>query len=558
MADQNESMCVAECVPNGADGGYDFKFVDTLPDDVICQICQYPSREPYLSVCCGHIFCKSCLEKYIASSSFREVRQVCPVCRSTDFKSFPNKQIDRKVRSLHVLCIHYQKGCQWRGEVNAISKHQNVDCQFQEIFCPKNCGKLVPRLKMPNHVENECECRIVQCEYCQLRAEHCYINSKHLSDCPKLRVACPNKCSANSILRKNLSAHEKVCPLVLVKCKYYEVGCTTMMFRKEEKIHIKANDKHHLQLFINQHDIMKSQLAEKEHQLAMKDDQLLKANSELSQMEGMLAKTNHELAMVRSQVNAKQVLADSARKELIDNQLKLASAKQELTSHKQKLVKAEKMLTITQRELTSNKRKLCSTQQSLDIAQNELVVSRQKLARTQRLLDNKQRELVDTELKLASTQQNLNDSLVRIKKNTKQNFQSKIDTGYKFIDEVVIGVEMSEIAILLCNIIMALFAGYKTVQDPVPGILKAPLGLVSGILFFLVYIYLYFVIKALLVFFAWMHPKLIQIYVKAKEHIISRLQNNGSTKAASSFQFCFFCLPSNAAEKMKQIMKDAN
>ena len=43
-------------------GGYDCSFINTPHDRFVCKICHLPSRDPYLSVCCGHVFCKSCLD----------------------------------------------------------------------------------------------------------------------------------------------------------------------------------------------------------------------------------------------------------------------------------------------------------------------------------------------------------------------------------------------------------------------------------------------------------------------------------------------------------------
>ena len=47
-------------------GGYAFRFVlDPLPDELsnlLCKICHLPSKDPHLSRCCGHTFCKSCAD----------------------------------------------------------------------------------------------------------------------------------------------------------------------------------------------------------------------------------------------------------------------------------------------------------------------------------------------------------------------------------------------------------------------------------------------------------------------------------------------------------------
>ena len=53
--------------PNN-NAGYDYDFINTPPDCVICKICHLPSREPYLSVCCGFIFCKCCMNSVKASA----------------------------------------------------------------------------------------------------------------------------------------------------------------------------------------------------------------------------------------------------------------------------------------------------------------------------------------------------------------------------------------------------------------------------------------------------------------------------------------------------------
>ena len=43
-----------------------------------CNInCHLPSQDPYLSVCCGQVFCKSCLGNVKKAAT---VTDACPIC----------------------------------------------------------------------------------------------------------------------------------------------------------------------------------------------------------------------------------------------------------------------------------------------------------------------------------------------------------------------------------------------------------------------------------------------------------------------------------------------
>jgi len=210
-----ERMALAT-TPNGG-GGYDYQFVDTPLDMFVCKICQYPSREPHLSGCCGHTFCKSCLE---AAKRAINISQACPVCREEEFTTVPNKQVDRAIRSLHVFCTNKDKGCEWQGEVNDIINHlgNNDGCQFEEVTCSNDCGNCLQRQYLTSHVEDECVRRKVDCQYCHIAGEHQFIEGEHKEQCPKFPIACPNKCEADNIPREDFDEHRKMCPLEKVTC----------------------------------------------------------------------------------------------------------------------------------------------------------------------------------------------------------------------------------------------------------------------------------------------------------------------------------------------------
>ena len=118
--DGGQLRTAAMATPRGV---YDYKFVDTPLDMFLCKICHLPSKEPHLSICCGHTFCGSCLDGIKkVKPVFRGIME-CPMCRSNGFRTFLNKQNERAIRSLCILCTDKHKGFDCQGEVNDITGH---------------------------------------------------------------------------------------------------------------------------------------------------------------------------------------------------------------------------------------------------------------------------------------------------------------------------------------------------------------------------------------------------------------------------------------------------
>ena len=255
-----------------SEGGYDYEFFDTITDNLICKICHFPSREPHLSVCCGHTFCDSCLKKAKKSTFLSEV---CPMCRTEKFTSFPNKQNERAVLSLLVRCTNAKGGCDWTGEVGNITKHlSNSDgCKFEVIHCPNNCGKVFERQCLADHVV-ECPCRTTKCQYCHTEGEYQFIEGSHKQQCYKFPVPRPNNCEIRNVPSEHLQEHVKVCPLQVVHCQYHDVGCKAEMARKDLVKHDeeKAND--HLMLMKSALFDTKNKLADTENRLGTTEKRL--------------------------------------------------------------------------------------------------------------------------------------------------------------------------------------------------------------------------------------------------------------------------------------------
>ena len=123
--------------------GYDeYDFVQAPPDRLLCLICKFPSRDPYMTLCCGHGFNKSCLD---GQRQVKSVSYACPMCRKgePEFKTVPYKSLERKIRVLHVYCTNKEKSCKWQGLLNDINNHLSNVCQFVELKCSNECGKMM-------------------------------------------------------------------------------------------------------------------------------------------------------------------------------------------------------------------------------------------------------------------------------------------------------------------------------------------------------------------------------------------------------------------------------
>ncbi|XP_065901773.1 TNF receptor-associated factor 4-like [Dysidea avara] len=276
-------------------GGYDYKFVDSPPDRLVCNICRLPSRDPYLTTCCGHVFCKSCLDdsKKIAAAS-----NICPVCRVKEFVTYINKQADREIRSLYVMCPNKESGCEWQGELNDINNHLgNSDgCQFENVKCSNECGKMLQRQYLTSHVETECPCYKVDCQYCHITGEHQFIEGEHRERCSKFPLPCPNKCEVESVHREDMETHRNKCPLEMVQCEYHNVGCEKRMMRKRKREHEEEKMEEHLLLLkhrltnsLEEVCLTKAELADTKSQLASAVEEINTLKSLLHQALGHIS-----------------------------------------------------------------------------------------------------------------------------------------------------------------------------------------------------------------------------------------------------------------------------
>ena len=221
-------------------GGYEYDFVDTPPDRLVCKICHLPCREAQQSECCGKIYCKCDIDRLKATVT----QPACPMCRSEDFITYPNLAIDREVQQLMVHCpAKKTTKCDWIGKLDDVDKHYShgKECETE---CEK-CTTTVKHKLLRSHLDTECPC---YCPYCDMTAEREVISSEHKENCHKFPLTCPNNCGLDNIPRDNMDEHKKVCPLEMIQCEFHDVGCKFIIPRIDEECHVKENMIMHLHL----------------------------------------------------------------------------------------------------------------------------------------------------------------------------------------------------------------------------------------------------------------------------------------------------------------------
>ena len=224
----------ASCFWKQQMSGYNYNFVDDLPDRLLCQICQLPCRDPQRSESCVHVFCKSELN----SNAYPNEGISCPKCNQTGFSTFPDKALGREIKELKVYCPNKKDGCGWTGELLRVDDHLNK-C---EIACSK-CKQMVHFTTMSRHLDEDCPC---YCPYCDSTADREVISSKHKEKCHKFPLTCPNNCGVDNIPQGDMDEHKKVCPLEMVQCEY---GCGARITRNEVTEHDRANLLTHVRAF---------------------------------------------------------------------------------------------------------------------------------------------------------------------------------------------------------------------------------------------------------------------------------------------------------------------
>lgn len=239
----------------GTGGGYDCEFRRSPPRIVQteCSICLLVLREPHITSCCGHSFCRTCI------GDVMDANMNCPLCNGSDFTLMHNKGLERSLKELEVHCSHQRLGCEWTGELGALESHLNTEsepekrqegCGFVTLDCIHSCGERIQRQRIAEHQGDECLKRPYSCDFChQYESTFEDVVSNHYPVCTHYLISCPNCCTPYTFERQSLGAHlDKDCPLQVTNCELAYAGCDTRLPRRDMPGHAMDSCVSHLSL----------------------------------------------------------------------------------------------------------------------------------------------------------------------------------------------------------------------------------------------------------------------------------------------------------------------
>ena len=205
-----------------------------LLEELKCPICLELVNDAK-QTSCGHVFCARCIK----------VLNQCPVCR-VKCQIFPDNRTMRQVRNLQVKCLNSKQGCKWQGDLGDCDDHMTNKCLAEATPCPMKCGLRGQRHKMRDHTNKECKLRPFPCRHCGREGVFDLITTSHYTICSSYPLPCPAGCR-KTVKRGDMKHHLATCEEELVACKYSQIGCDSVIKRKDLNKHLQDEKEGHLE-----------------------------------------------------------------------------------------------------------------------------------------------------------------------------------------------------------------------------------------------------------------------------------------------------------------------
>ena len=146
-------------------------------------------------------------------------------------------------------CDNLNNGCKWIGELNSLPEHLSYKCSYNLVQCPFKCSEKMLKRELEAHKKLKCPNRIVSCEHCKEKGPAIRITTAHLKTCPNVKIDCPNDGCNAKFPRCELLEHRYICSYEKKICRYHNIGCEEVLYRKDLDAH-ESNAELHLGMAI--------------------------------------------------------------------------------------------------------------------------------------------------------------------------------------------------------------------------------------------------------------------------------------------------------------------
>lgn len=306
--------------------GYDCEFLNPAPTliQTECSICLQILRDPHLIGCCGHNYCKTCIQQISKNN------RPCPLCGEEEYGVLSNKGLMRSLRDLEVVCSKKSLGCPWSGKLGQFDAHLNEDytsesqlqgCEYVEVECVHGCGSHFLRALITKHQTERCPQRPYCCDYCRdYTSIHADVVYRHWPVCKAYPLSCPNQCTVYAIERQDLEKHlDSECPLKIVDCDFQHAGCEVRLPRQELPSHLADCYIQHMTMLGSLNQRLIEELADKDEEITKLSNEFTSKLSdnkrEMDQLRGENSILKFSLSQLQSEMASmfdtlKQTMAD--------------------------------------------------------------------------------------------------------------------------------------------------------------------------------------------------------------------------------------------------------